>query len=373
MSEGVLEMCMSRGWGGLEMYPSRLAPALSNRGWRVHCVTLEGARLGEEMRKQGVEVLEYSSVTRALCRVCRLRRWIRARKISVLHCHKSSDLRLAALLKSGMPSLRIVFTEHMGVSRPKRDLYHRWAFGKVDQVISISEATLARNKKALPVAPERIARLYHGVDVAEFGAHSGMAQQQVRRSLGIEQNDIAVGLAARITPGKGHDVFLDALAQLPASSRVRGLIIGGLDSSCGSSEEFVSELRHKVVAAGLESRVQFVGFRSDLADVLGALDIVCVPSPNEAFGLTAIEAMAMSRPVIGSDSGALPEILGNGAGILADPQQPSEWCEAIVRLENDARLRDELGKAGRARVEQQFSLERHLDTLINYYRGIPVS
>ncbi|MGJ8514069.1 glycosyltransferase family 4 protein [Carnimonas bestiolae] len=373
MSEGVLEMCMSRGWGGLEMYPSRLAPALSNRGWRVYCVTLEGARLGDAMRQRGVEVLEYSSVTRALWRVCRLRRWMRARKISVLHCHKSSDLRLAALLKSGMPSLRIVFTEHMGVSKPKRDLYHRWAFGKVDQVLSISDATLARNKKALPVAPERIARLYHGVDIAAFGAQSDEERQQVRYSLGIESNEIAIGLAARITPGKGHQVFIDALAELPADSRVRGLIIGGLDGSSGSSESFVSELRAKIAAAGLEQRVQLVGFRSDLAEVLGALDIVCVPSPNEAFGLTAIEAMAMSRPVIGSNSGALPEILGNGDGVLVDPNAPAEWRKAIVQLENSPALRELLGKAGRAKVEQQFSAERHLNTLIDCYRGVSVS
>lgn len=374
MPEAVLQLCMSKGWGGLEMYPSKIAPALRARGWQVYCVTLAGSHLGKEMLRQGIEVLEYSSSSRALWRSWHLLRWLRARRITVIHCHKSSDLRVAAFLKARMPSLRIVFTEHMGVSKSKRDLYHRWAYGKVDQVLAISQATYQRNVKALPIKSERISCLYHGLDLMRYpDLMSSAGRRDQRERLGLTEGDMAVGLAARLTPGKGQRVFIEALAKLSPNSRIRGVIIGSTEASQGSNAVFVDELRARIKELGLKDRVIMTGYQSDMPATLAALDMACVPSPNEAFGLSAIEAMAVALPVIASNSGALPEIVTTDTGLLVEPKDIDGWSQAMSWLEENPEERFRLGENGRRRVEGRFELGGHVDVLERCYRSEVVS
>ncbi|MFO7647959.1 glycosyltransferase family 4 protein, partial [Halomonas campaniensis] len=105
----------------------------------------------------------------------------------------------------------------------------------------------------------------------------------------------------------------------------------------------------------------------DLPRLFEALDIVCVPSRNEAFGLTVIEAMAAGKAVIGSDSGAIPELLDAGTGRLAAPEDADAWSAAMAELAGDAAVRARLGKAARQRVLADFTLAAHVAGLIEEY------
>ncbi len=97
------------------------------------------------------------------------------------------------------------------------------------------------------------------------------------------------------------------------------------------------------------------------------MDIVCVPSRNEAFGLTVIEAMAAGKAVVGSDSGALPELIEPATGRLAPPDDPAAWGRALAELADDAARREAMGEAARARVARDFTLETHVAGLVAAY------
>ncbi|MGJ8525859.1 D-inositol-3-phosphate glycosyltransferase [Halomonadaceae bacterium LMG 33818] len=367
MRTGVLQVCLSRGWGGLEMYPVRIAPALEARGWRVFGLSLEGSRVSAAFAECCEDNLVFKSVNTALIHVLSIRKWIRKHNIGIVHCHKSSDLRLAAVLKILMPSLRLIFTEHMGVSKPKHDLYHRWAYSKVDKVLSISRETLARNRKALPVSESQLSLLYQGLDLSKYPARLPEAQRaQLRQALGISHEQVAVAVAARITPGKGQMTLIKAIAALPKPSPVVGILLGGLHASDGSNEAYVQQLKQTIENEQLTEQVIMPGYQADLPEWLAAMDIVCVPSRNEAFGLAAIEAMAAGRPVIGSDSGALPEIL-QGVGKLVAPDDPTGWSKAIQQWVEHPDEASQLGRRGRQRVEEMFTLEKHLEGLERIY------
>lgn len=375
MFHKVMHLCLSSGWGGLEMYPGRIIPELERQGWEAYGLALEGSLVADSLRRAGIQPLTVSSPTMALLRVRSILGYLKAHDIRVLHCHKSSDLRLGSLLASLNPELRLFFTDHMGVTRPKKGLYHRWAYGKVSRVFSISETTRQRNLAAFPLPPERIERLYLGIDPAPYAAQlDDAARRALRGELGIPDGAVAIGLPGRITPGKGQRVFVEALTKLarrlPASSAEHGwhgLIIGGLSAEHGSHAELVAELRQRLAATGLERHVTLTGFRHDLPRCLEVLDIVCVPSRNEAFGLTVIEAMAASKPVIGANSGAIAELIDTTFGRLVDPEDADGWAEAMHTLIQDADLRSRLGEAGRERVEQQFTLSAHVTRLIEEY------
>ncbi|WP_299314069.1 glycosyltransferase, partial [uncultured Halomonas sp.] len=103
MSHKVLHICLSSGWGGLEMYPSRIIPELARQGWQAHGLALAGSRVAESFREAGVEPLILASKGRALLAVGRVLGYLKAHGIDVIHCHKSSDLRLGALLATLRP------------------------------------------------------------------------------------------------------------------------------------------------------------------------------------------------------------------------------------------------------------------------------
>lgn len=368
-----MHICLSDGWGGLEMYPARIIPELQRQGWETHGLALTGSRVAESMAAARIEPLTVPSRGRALLQVRRILAYLELHAIEVLHCHKSSDLRLGALLATLKPKLTLFFTDHMGVTRPKKDPYHRWAYGKVTRLFSISEATRQRNLLAFPLPAQRIRRLYLGIDLAPYTPQlSEEARQALRRELGVLSDQVAIGLPGRLTDGKGHRVWLKGLAQLVEQApnlSWHGVLIGGLTAREGSDERYVAQLRGLVAELGLEARVTFTGFRSDLPRLFEALDIVCVPSRNEAFGLTVVEAMAAGKVIIGADSGAIPELLEADCGRLAAANDPTVWAEMMAELGRDAELRCSLGQAARARAETAFDISAHVEALANEYLG----
>ncbi|MEQ5765998.1 glycosyltransferase family 4 protein [Halomonas sp. H33-56] len=374
MSHKVMHICLSDGWGGLEMYPSRIIPELAAQGWQVHALALGDSRVARSLDDAGVPTLTARSRGSALFGVRRWLEYLARHDIRLLHCHKSSDLRLAALLATLRPRLKVVFTDHMGVTRPKQDLYHRWAYGRVSRLLSISEATRRRNVKAFALPAERIQRLYLGIDPAPLAPRLDAGERRaLRTSLGLPASATTIGVAGRLTPGKGQRVFVEALARLIAEHPaldVHGVIIGGLSAEEGSREEYVAELEALVAEQGLSQRITFTGFRRDLARLFEVLDVVCVPSRNEAFGLTVIEAMAAGKAVIGSRSGAIPELIDAHSGRLADPESATEWAAAMLELAQDGELRRRLGEEARRRVKQHFLLSQHVEGLTQVYDDV---
>ncbi|MFW3616984.1 glycosyltransferase family 4 protein [Billgrantia antri] len=371
MAHKVMHICLSDGWGGLEMYPARIIPELQRQGWEAHGLALAGSRVAVSLAAAGIEPLTVPSRGRALLQVGRVLTYLKRHGIEVLHCHKSSDLRLGALLASLRPGLKLFFTDHMGVTRPKKGFYHRWAYGRVTRLFAISEATRARNLAAFPLPATRIQRLYLGIDLAPYAPQlDEAARQSLRRELGVPVGSVAIGLPGRLTDGKGHEVWLEGLArlrELASDLAWHGVLIGGLTAGEGSEESYVAQLRERVVALGLQERVIFTGFRHDLPRLFEALDVVCVPSRNEAFGLTVVEAMAAGKAVIGADSGAIPELLEADSGRLAAPDSPDAWAAAMAELGQDAALRSRLGQAARLRAERQFGVTAHVATLGEAY------
>ena len=192
-----------------------------------------------------------------------------------------------------------------------------------------------------------------------LGAY-GLAPRRVRVvPPGVEPADVVPGTASgggllcvgAVTPAKGHDVLLDALADL--------LDLRGSCACVGSTAvdgPFADGLRSEAEARGLRNRLQFTGPRigRHLAAAYGTADVVVAPSRTETYGMVVTEALARGIPVVGSDVGGLPEALGgtsNGAlpGILVPPGDTVPLAAALRRWLTDAPLRDDLRRAARER------------------------
>ncbi|WP_241577101.1 glycosyltransferase family 4 protein [Vibrio neptunius] len=363
----ILHICLSQGWGGLEMYPVRTSKELTDRGYTVFGLCIAGTQVAKNMRRAGIEVFEVLSKRKLITsQLFEFHTWLLQRNVSIVHCHKSGDILVSALL-SLFVKRKTLFTEHMGVKRPKKDLYHRLAYAHIDQVLSISEETYKRNIKALPVPKSKISRLWLGTYIQQDPVEDSQQIKRIKAELSLPSNSTVIGNIGRICSGKGQLELLETFNLLTDQyPQLHLLLVGGLKASEGADVAFVDQLKSRIQELNLESRVHLVGFKKDTHQMLSTMDIVCLPNHNEAFGLTAIEAMAAKKAIVAWRTGALPEILDSTALLC----QPFDNLDMSSKIENYLKKPDLLyDKSNQAynRAIEEFSMISHISKLERFY------
>jgi glycosyltransferase involved in cell wall biosynthesis len=192
-------------------------------------------------------------------------------------------------------------------------------------------------------------------------------REQARAALDLEAGAPTIAVLGRISDWKGQDVLVRALAEPPlAQASAVGLVAGDPWPGAESRLAYVQEL---AASLGVDSRVRFLGFRADVANVLGAADLVAVPStrPDPLPG-AAIEAAAAGVPVIASAHGGLAEIIRDGeTGMLVAPGDPTALARAARTLLDDPALRERLGDTAARDVCERFAPERLLSSIQSLY------
>jgi len=177
-------------------------------------------------------------------------------------------------------------------------------------------------------------------------------RQVMRRSLGVSDEDVLVVAVGRLDPWKGVGDVVKAVAALRDHGLSCRLVVCGVP---GQSVGHDIELETMSASLGVTEFVDFLGFRDDVPDILSAADIFSLPSVMEPFGLVYLEAMQASLPVVALRSGAVPEIVSDGAtGLLAYPGDHRAFVGNLKMLVSDRELRLDMGAAGRQRLEQTF-------------------
>jgi glycosyltransferase involved in cell wall biosynthesis len=212
-----------------------------------------------------------------------------------------------------------------------------------------------------PAVQARTSVVYNGVGTEEF--RPGRDGGRVRRELDIPQDALVIGSVARLTPWKGQHYLLEAFARMAAEMpRAVLLLVGGrlLDS-----DSYERKLRSMVAQTGLARRIVFAGHRTDLPEVLAAIDVfVHTATEKDTCPLALVSAMASGLPVVAFDIEGVREVVGDGSESLLVPRADTgSLAEALLRTYRDARLRERLGAASRRKAEESFSLERHCELM----------
>lgn len=239
-------------------------------------------------------------------------------------------------------------------SWPVRRVFVRQACDLATRLVPVSN--FGRDALVREGVPgERIFPVLNGIPLDRYRRSSS---RLLRDHLKVRPDEPLIGLAGRITPWKGQDLFLRIAAEWARQNRPgRFAIIG---RAFNEDAPFEAALKEFIRAQKLESRVHFVAFQSDIAAALSQLDVLlhCSTKP-EPFGRVIIEAMAVGTPVIAARGGGVPEIITAGAdGGLANPGDVADYVAQLTALLADERKRMDWVKAGRATVEQRFTLER---------------
>ena len=179
---------------------------------------------------------------------------------------------------------------------------------------------------------------------------------------------LRVGILANLIPFKGHEDFLHMAADLTRRHVDAEYWIVGEDVHKTGYEQTLKRVMEEL---GISDRVRFLGYRSDVSDVLNELDIVVCSSHYEPFGRCVIEAMACAKPVVATNVGGIPEIIKDKAnGILVPPKAPDKLADAVADLTDNSTLRVMLGKLARRHVEQHFGSETHARHILDLYDSV---
>jgi glycosyltransferase involved in cell wall biosynthesis len=198
----------------------------------------------------------------------------------------------------------------------------RHALRRARRVVAVSEA-LGAEVGRLGVNRDRIVVQHNGVDGDVFSIAD---QRAARSALAISEGRRLVGYVGRLSPEKGVDVLVEAMAAiLRRGGRVDLAIVGS-----GPSEPM---LRARAAQLGIADRVRFLGHRGhdEIPRWMTAFDVFCLPSRREGCPNVVLEALASGRPVVASRVGGVPELLRADNGILVPPDSPSELASAIER------------------------------------------
>lgn len=290
----------------------------------------------------------------------------------IIHDNQSLCYGLLKLQQRGLP---VVATVHHPITRDRelaiaaapdwghRLLVKRWyhflsmqkkVAQRLQHLITVSHQSRRDIAEAFGRPLEKIHVIPNGIDITHFKPMPQVARAAMQ----------LITTASSDQPLKGLSVLLRALASLRAEYPALELLVIGKLKPAGMTERELQQL-------GLESRVAFTsGLTSDeIVAHYAASTVAIVPSLYEGFGLPAGEAMACGVPLICSDGGALPEVVGQAA-CLVKAGDAQALAAAIKNLLDNRALRDSLGSAGREHMVRQFSWKVVAQQLEDYYRKI---
>ncbi len=178
------------------------------------------------------------------------------------------------------------------------------------------------------------------------------SRRRARRLLGLARQELVIGCVANLNWRKGHEYLVRAFASVvSAEPGARLLLVGE-----GPLRETLERLTRELC---LTEEVRFLGRRSDVSELLPALDLFVLPSTTEGLGVALIEAMAVGLPCVATRVGGIPEVVVDGeTGLLVPARDPEALAHAILRLLSDPALGRRMGRAGQRRVQERFSIER---------------
>ncbi len=343
-------------WGGTEMQILKLCVGMRARGHRVSLACIPNSRLDSLARRDGIETL--SLRTRSEYDWRRLPAFFslfRSRRYDVVHVYTPEDrvVPTAAGRLAGVSAVIMHRGMQDGFANPMTAFAACYLF--CDALIAVSEAVRSQILQQ-GVSANRVFRVYNGIGIPPLSC----PRSSVRQELHLPVGTFLVAAVGRLVKEKGFDLLIRAMRQVIDSKVDAHCVIVGPGPEEGS-------LRHLADSLGLGDSVHFLGFRDDVVAILAEAQLCAMPSRTEGFGNVALEALSVGCPVVASDVGGLPEVVGEACGVLVPPENPEKLARAIVNLAANPALLREMRAAGRRRAEQMFSLEAMLDGVENVY------
>lgn len=347
--------------GGAEKVVTALADALVSKGHEVLIVYLTGEAVVLPANAS-IKLTNLGMVSKmdAVSAFFKLKRLIQEFQPDVVHSHMFHANILARIVRLVTPISRLISTVHSSNEGGKlRMLAYRLTDALADISTIVSEEAVESFIKANASRLGRIIAVHNGISTAEFSFNTDI-RTRLRRDLLVDDNCQLILAVGRLQEAKDYPNLLNAIARISDNCIHFKLCIVGEGPLRGGLEALAIEL-------GLADRVQFLGTRHDVADIMCAADVFVLSSAWEGFGLVVAEAMACERIVVATDCGGVREVVGK-AGYLVKPKDAKALAQMLATaLQLPALQRASLGRDARMRVIDKFSLDAAVESWMRIY------
>lgn len=364
----VFQVFASSCWGGGEKFVCDISRELAAAGCRTVLISRRSKVLRDCTAAMKMPHAELPMCGAAdLFSAAKIARMAVRERPQIIHIHQFKDAFTVILaaklcrLFSGF-SPRIVVTRHL-VRKGKGGIFHRWIYRHVDRIVFVSEFSrrefLSSNP---PVDTAKTVVIRNAVPDAD----PAQTAPDIRKRFGLDADTPLILFCGRICREKGCDVLLKASTHL-GGRKFAVVLVGTGD------EGYVGSLKAMAEALNIGSNVFFYGFSDAVPALLRQADIAAAPSvASEAGGpFSTMEAMQAGVAAISSDNGAQPEFTDNGVdGLLIPPADEQALADAIIRLLDDAALRQRMGRAAEEKYRRELSYQTFFRNYLELYNNL---
>ncbi len=353
----------SDGPGGAESTVLSLANGLAARGVEVRPAVFSGGEgwLTERLRAAGHRVY-LPTLSRPVdpALAYRMSLWARRERLRVLHAHEFT-MGFYAGMAGALSGVPHVLTMHGGTSfasAARRRIALGFSARRAAAVVGVSDSTCEHLALSLSVPRSRVEHIPNGV------LHRPGDRAATRASLALGDSEQLLLAVGNLYAVKGHAVLVEAAATLAQQT---GLPPWRIAIAGRGDEE--RALREQIAAAGLHDRLQLLGLRNDIPDLLAAADGWVMPSLSEGLPLALLEAMLAGLPVVASAVGGIPGLIRPGlTGRLVPPASPTALAEALEDMLRHPQQAQREAEQGRMLANEQYSFDAMVDRYLAIYR-----
>jgi len=356
MSLKILELCLSPGYGGLELYVNKVTNYFSSHeDYDVLAVLRRNSFLDQKSSSPSIKKGYLKAINRhfPIIAAYKLAKLIEKEDVNIIHVHWGKDLFLAVLAKTFCKKpVKIMYMRQMALTRHKKDIYHKFLYKNVDAYQVITKALYNDAIKFLPLEKEKVHLLYYGVPEG-INNHSCEEYLGVK---GVDPESFKVAIFGRVEEGKGQHLVIQAIKNVRKNNRNISLSVIGhvMDQSYYKQLESLAETDNK------KPFVHFLGFHDIPTSIMSCFDVVVLATRCETFGLVLPEAMRAGTVVIGTNCGGVPEIIIDGeTGLLFESNDVIGLENTIYKLASDREYCYKLAIKGKEYADKKFSEEQH--------------
>lgn len=336
-------------WHGGEKQAALLATGLRQRGHTVRILARQDGLFASGMRDRGFEVDTFPGRGRSLTAILRCRRFLKSWRPDVVFANDSHALTSTGLAAFGLPLPLRVAARRVDFPIRSRAKFTRFA----DGILCVSHA-VADVCRQSGIADGLLHVVHDGVPTAF--AESG-DRTAGRTALQLEGQTKLLLVVSKLTDHKGHRFLLDAMPSILADHPHAVLALAG-------DGELLEPLQNQTHTLGITNHVRFLGYRSDIPDLLAAADVVVQPSHLEGLCSSLIDAMLAARPIVATRAGGIPDLLAVPTGApevawLVPPRSPSALARAV-----QCAFQDPSAAQARAQAARQRALDHFTDDIM---------
>ncbi len=341
----VLHIDSEKGWRGGQQQVAYLAEGLIRNNYSTAIVCQPKSSLESYCREHGLPYFPIRMLNEGdfiaglkIAGICY------KHDFNILHLHASHSLSIGILAKIFYPKLRLIAVRRVDFPVNK-NLFSRFKYRTnfVDRIVCISDG-IRRVLLQSGVPEDKLITISSGINLKKFEHIE--RNNKLKENLGIPSDHLIVGTVAAMVGHKDYPNLLKAAKMvIDQVDRVSFCAVGD-----GPDREKITNLAQSL---NLDRRFIFTGFQQDIGQFLKIFDIFVLASHLEGLGTSMLDAQAIGLPIVGSETGGIPEaVIHNQTGLLVPPQDEEALAKAILKLVTDAKLRKKFGEQALKQVRK---------------------